>query len=207
MPEVTRQEVDGNPPKFTHVWGWTLTVRKFFSSEFKEPWWGREREREPLSPIGPRHLPALPCPLPTLSQLLTSGLGVIFFRSSIISFINIEYGVLDVTTGNPFAWGAWSASRSRSRCKMERLLMFGLAGWFCLVQVLVAFWSVWDSLRLLFSARAPGSEGRAGFGRIFIWHGTSKANHRLIHHFLVLEISETWRKNYSKRISLSCQGG
>lgn len=34
----------------------------------------------------------------------------------------------------------------------------------------------------------------AGIGRIFISHGTSIANHRLIHHFIVPNISETWGK-------------
>lgn len=43
------------------------------------------------------------------------------------------------------------------------------------------------------SARMTVVKG-AGIGRIFISHGTSIANHRLIHHFIVPNIGETWEK-------------
>lgn len=48
--------------------------------------WGL-KEREPMSPVGLRHVPALPCPLPPLSQLLTFEVTVRFSRLLVISWI------------------------------------------------------------------------------------------------------------------------
>lgn len=85
-----------------------------------------------MSPAGLRHLPALSCPLPALSQLLTCGGTVGLFRKVSSSAIRLTYSFLvnclDCLMGCPCARGTRSASRSRKTCRMGRLLISGLAG-------------------------------------------------------------------------------
>lgn len=85
---------------------------------------------------------------------------------------------------------------------MGRLLIFGLIG--CILCCPGPSWcsevSETDSCLLYTVAVCPQMGWGAGIGRIFISFGTSTANHRLIHHFLVLEISETWEE-ITQRVS------